>query len=44
MYSRSTEPVLVLPSNLYSDEETLVGNSRLSSCPTYTILLTTSLY
>ena len=41
MYSRRVEPVLVLSSNLYSDEEISVGNSRPSSCPAYTVLLTT---
>ena len=43
VYSRSTEPVLVSLSNLYSDNERIsVDNSRPSSCSTYTILLTTS--
>ncbi len=43
VYRGSTEPVLDLLSNLYSDEDRIfsVGNSRSSSCPAYTVLLTT---
>ena len=38
VYSRSTEPVLVLLSDLYSDEDRiLVGDNKHSSCPVYTI-------
>ena len=38
IYNESMEPVLVLSSDLYSeDKEILVGNSKHSSCPTYTI-------
>ena len=38
MYNRSTEPVLVLASNSYSeDDEISVGDSRHSSCPAYII-------
>jgi len=37
-YKGSTEPVLVSPSDSYSDEERiLVGDNRHSSCPVYTI-------
>jgi len=41
--------MLVLLSDLYSDDEILVSDSRYSSCPAYTItdyftLLTTNLY
>jgi len=49
MYRRSAEPVLVLLSNLYSDDdEILVSNSRYSSYSVYTdtdyfALLTTTL-
>jgi len=49
IYKRSAEPVLVLLSDLYSDDEILVSDSRYSSCPAYTVtnyftLLTTNLY
>jgi len=38
VYKRSTEPVLVLASDSYSeDKEILVGSSRPSSCPVYTV-------
>jgi len=43
MYRESMKPVLVSPSNLYSDEEISVGASRPSSCSTLHYLLTTSL-
>ena len=49
MYKRSAEPVLVLLSNSYSDEDSIsVSDSKPSSCPAYTItdyfyLLTTAL-
>ena len=43
VYRGSAKPVLDLLSDSYSDEDRifLVGNSRSSSCPTYTVLLTT---
>jgi len=41
MYRGSTESVLVLPSNSYSDEEISVGASRPSSCPILHHLLAT---
>jgi len=41
VYRESMEPVLVSPSDLYSDKEISVGDSRSSSCLAYTILLTT---
>jgi len=39
VYNGKVEPVLVSLSNSYSDEDRifLVGNSRFSSCPTYTV-------
>jgi len=39
VYKGSAEPVLDLLSDLYSDEDRifLVGSSRSSSCPAYTI-------
>ena len=38
VYNGSAEPVLVLASDSYSeDKEILVGDSRHSSCPAYTI-------
>jgi len=38
MYNRSMEPVLVLLSNLYSDNDAIsVSDSRPSSCPAYTV-------
>jgi len=44
VYKGSVKPILVSPSNSYSkDEKISVGNSRHSSCPAYTILLTTAL-
>ena len=48
VYKGSMEPVLVLPSNLYSSDKILVSDSRYSSCPAYTdtnyfALLTTAL-
>ena len=49
MYKGSVEPVLVLLSDLYLDEDSVsVSNSRPSSCPAYTVtdyfcLLTTAL-
>ena len=36
VYKENTEPMLVLPSNLYSDNEISVSDSRYSSCPVYT--------
>ena len=36
IYTGRAEPVLVSLSNLYSEEEILVCNSRPSSCPAYT--------
>ena len=36
VYKGSTEPMLVSPSNSYSDNEILVSDSRYSSCPAYT--------
>ena len=49
IYKGSAEPVLVLFSNSYSDNEILVSDSRYSSCPAYTVtdyftLLTTNWY
>ena len=44
IYRESIELVLVSPSNLYSDKEISVSTSGPSSCPTYTILLTTTNY
>jgi len=38
------EPALVLLSDSYSENKISVGDSRPFSCPTYTILLTTSDY
>ena len=48
VYKGSAEPMLVSPSNSYSDDEISVSNSRYSSCPAYTdtdyfALLTTAL-
>jgi len=39
VYNGKVEPVLVLLSDSYSDEDRIfsVGNSRSSSCPAYTI-------
>jgi len=37
VYNRRIEPVLVLLSDSYSIDEILVGGSKLSSCPAYTI-------
>ncbi len=36
VYKGSTEPMLVSPSDSYSNDEILVSNSRYSSCPAYT--------
>ena len=36
VYKESAEPILVSPSNLYSDDEILVSDSRYFSCSTYT--------
>jgi len=36
VYKESAEPMLVSPSDSYSDDEISVSNSRYSSCPTYT--------
>ena len=37
VYSDKTEPLLVLVSDLYSEDERVsVGDSRPSSCPAYT--------
>jgi len=36
VYRGRAEPVLVLLSDLYSEEKILVGDSRSSSCPVYT--------
>ena len=44
VYRGSIEPVLVSPSNLYSDKEISVSVSGPSSCPIYTVLLTTTNY
>ena len=46
VYKESAEPMLVSPSDLYSDNEISVSDSRYSSCPAYTdtdyfVLLTT---
>jgi len=35
VYREKAEPVLVLLSDLYSEEKMLVCDSRSSSCPTY---------
>jgi len=35
IYKGRAEPILVLLSNSYSEEEILVCDSRLSSCPAY---------
>jgi len=48
VYKGSVEPMLVSPSNSYSDDKILVSDSRYSSCPAYTdtdyfALLTTAL-
>ena len=48
VYKGSAEPMLVLPSNLYSNDKISVSDSRYSSCPAYTdtdyfTLLTTAL-
>ena len=48
VYRGSAEPILVSPSDSYSDDEILVGDSRYSSCSAYTdtdyfALLTTAL-
>ena len=48
VYIGSAEPMLVLPSDLYSDNKISVSDSRYSSCPAYTdtdyfTLLTTAL-
>ena len=37
VYKGSVKPVLVLLSNLYSNDEILVSDSRYSSCPAYTV-------
>jgi len=49
VYKGSTEPMLVLLFDSYSDDKILVSNSKYSSCPAYTVtdyftLLTTNLY
>ena len=36
VYKGSAEPILVSPSNSYSDDKILVSDSRYPSCPTYT--------
>ena len=36
VYKGSTEPMLVSPSNSYSNDEILVSDSKYSSCPVYT--------
>ena len=48
VYRGSAEPMLVSPSDSYSDDEISVSDSRYSSCPAYTdtdyfALLTTAL-
>ena len=48
VYKGSAEPMLVSPSDLYSDDKISVSDSRYSSCPAYTdtdyfALLTTAL-
>ena len=48
VYRGSAEPMLVSPSDSYSDDEILISDSRYSSCPAYTdtdyfALLTTAL-
>jgi len=48
VYRGSVEPMLVSPSDSYSDDEISVSDSRYSSCPAYTdtdyfALLTTAL-
>ena len=48
VYKGSAEPMLVSPSNSYSDDKISVSDSRYSSCPAYTntdyfALLTTAL-
>jgi len=48
VYKGSVEPMLVSPSNSYSDDKISVSDSRYSSCPAYTdtdyfALLTTAL-
>ncbi len=48
VYRGSAEPMLVSPSDSYSDDEILISDSRYSSCPAYTdtdyfTLLTTAL-
>ena len=44
IYRRSMEPILVLLSDLYSDEEISVSVSGLFFCLTYTVLLATTIY
>ena len=39
VYRGKAEPVLVLSSDLYSEEEILICNSRLSPCPAYMFYL-----
>ena len=36
VYKGSTEPMLVSPSNSYSNDKISVSDSRYSSCPVYT--------
>ena len=36
VYKESTEPMLVSPSDSYSDDKISVSDSRYSSCPAYT--------
>jgi len=44
VYRGSTEPVLVSPSDSYSNDEISISDSRSSSCPVYILLLTTINY
>ena len=36
IYKGSTEPMLISPSDLYSNDEILISDNKYSSCPAYT--------
>jgi len=36
IYKESTEPMLISPSDLYSNDEILISDNKYSSCPAYT--------
>ncbi len=44
IYRGNTKPVLVLPSDLYFNDEISISDSRSSSCLVYILLLTTINY